>query len=113
MIEPAEGEGVVVETRVAEIALADDGVLGRALVTAVRDGRDDGVLFVGDFRAGGGANEVISGEIGRDADVIPGHHPKAGNVDVHRVIPQAPLYQEGSFGVRSIMPGWPDGVLSA
>ncbi len=24
-----------------------------------------------------------------------------------------PLYQEGSLGVRSIMPGWPEGVVSA
>ena len=24
-----------------------------------------------------------------------------------------PLYHEGPFGVRVIMPGWPEGVLSA
>ena len=97
-IEPGEGEGVVVEARVAEVALADDGVFRGALVSAMTGGRDDGVLLIGDGGAGGRANVVVCGQVGRGADVVPGHHPEAGNVDFHAVVPQAAFVPGGIVG---------------
>ena len=42
-------------------------------------------------RAGGLAHIIVCGEVGADADVVPGHEPKAGNVDAHAVVPEAAL----------------------
>ena len=48
-IEPAVGEGVIIEPGIAHAAFADYGVFAGALVRAVEGGSDDGILFVGDF----------------------------------------------------------------
>ena len=77
-IEPAEGDRVVVEPCIPQVALPDDGVLLSPLIAAMGNRRDDGVLLIGDLRAGGLAHVVVRGQIGRNTVVVPGHHPKAG-----------------------------------
>ncbi len=88
-VEPALGQGVVIETCIAHAALADDGVFGGALVRAVQCGRDNCVLFIGDLGLRRFPHVVIGRQVRADGDVIPGHKPEAGHVDGLVVVPQA------------------------
>ena len=99
MIEPAVGDLVVVEAGVAHVAFAYHGVFGGAGVAAVEGGGDDGVLLVGGVAFGVLADEVVGGEIGAGGDVVPSHHPEAGDVDGHGVgLPDAALAPSGVAG---------------
>ncbi len=98
VIKPSIGDGVIIEARVAQVAIAYHSVFRGALVAAMRHGRDDGVLLVGDGGTGGLADVIVGGKVGADADVIPGHEPEAGNVDAHAVVPEAALVPGGIVG---------------
>ena len=50
------------------------------------------------------AHEVVGRQVRPGGDVVPGHQPEPGDVDLHPSRSTArPCNQDGSFGVRSIM----------
>ena len=91
LVEEAVDDVVVVEARVAHVALADDGVLGGAREGAMRDRRDDRPLLIAHRRLRGAAHVIEHLEVRADRHVVPRHEPQAGHVERHVVVPQAAL----------------------
>src|ERR1051325_3432608 len=63
VIEPRVRQLVVVQTRIADTALADDRVFSRAFVTTVQYWRDDGILLIRNLRRRRLANVIERGEV--------------------------------------------------
>src|ERR1700742_2557026 len=85
MIEPCISDRVIIQPCIAHIALAHDGMFAGALILAVQSRRDDGVLLVGGLAFSVITHKVVSRKVWSDGNVVPGHDPKAGNMDRHRV----------------------------
>src|ERR1051326_150021 len=89
MIEPRVSQFVIIQTRITNAALADHGIFGRPLVSAVQRGRNYRVLLVGNVRPRSLAHKIVCGQIWSYRYVVPGHEPKSGHVNLHVVMPQA------------------------
>ena len=95
LVEESVHDLLVVEPRVAHAALADNRVLRRARVRAVRDGSDDGPLLVRRVPFRGLPDVRERREVGTDRDVVPRHVPESRDVDGHVVVPQPALVPGG------------------
>ncbi len=56
---------------------------------------DNGILFVGNIGAGCFADVIVNGQIRADRNIVPGHKPKSGDVDLHIVMKEAALVPRG------------------
>src|SRR5687767_2669553 len=91
MIKPTVRELVVVQTRVADTALADDCVFSGTSKSAVKCRCDDRVLLIRHRRRGVFANVIVGSEVWTNRNVVPRHEPEARDVDLHIVVPQPAL----------------------